>query len=102
MSLYFLDKQAEGSPKSPETAGSVDLIPLETPQRKAVVESAGVAQGILGCHSALVASAFFNSGTFVELSSTFVDHVLLAGSGQTSRRASRVLSAGWGGYPADG
>ena len=72
---------------SPWAAATVDLVPLETSQQKAIVESAGVAQGILGCHSALVVSAFLNSGTFVELSSTFVDHVLLAGSGQTSRRA---------------
>lgn len=100
--MYISDKQAEDQPTSPWAAATVDLVPLETSQQKAIVESAGVAQGILGCHSALVVSAFLNSGTFVELSSTFVDHVLLAGSGQTSRRASRVLSAGWGGYPADG
>ena len=32
MSLYFLDKQAEGPPKSPTATGSVDLIPLDVPR----------------------------------------------------------------------
>ena len=72
--MYISDKQAEDQPKSPSAAANVDLVPLETPQQveKVVVESADVAQGILGCHSALVVSSFFNSSTFVELSSTFV------------------------------
>ena len=72
MSLYISDKQAEDQPTSPWAAATVDLVPLEAPQHKAIVESAGVAQGILGCHSALVVSSFLNSSTFVELSSTFV------------------------------
>ena len=32
MSLYFLEKQAEGPPKSPAATGSVDLIPLDVPR----------------------------------------------------------------------
>ena len=72
--MYISDKQAEDQPKSPSAAANVDLVPMEMPQQveKVVVESAGVAQGILGCHSALVVSSFLNSSTFVELSSTFV------------------------------
>ena len=73
MSLYFSDKQSEDRPKSPSAVANVDLVPLETPQHeveKAVGESTAVAQGILGCHSALVVSDFLYSGTFVELSST--------------------------------
>ena len=61
MSLYFPDKHAEDQPKSPSVATKVDLILLETPQQEAekpVGESAVVAQGILGCHSALVVSIF--------------------------------------------
>ena len=72
MSLYFSDKQSEDRPKSPSAVANVDLVPLETPQQeveKAVGESTAVAQGILGCHSALVVSDFLYSGTFVELSS---------------------------------
>jgi hypothetical protein len=61
MSLYFLDKQVGDQPKSPPSAANVDRVPLETPQQeteKLVGESAAVAQGILGCHSALVVSDF--------------------------------------------
>ena len=58
----FSDKHSEDRPKSPAAAVNVDLIPLGTPQleaEKAARESTGVAQGILGCHSALVVSSFF-------------------------------------------
>ena len=57
--LYFSDKQAEDQPKNPAATANVDLIPLETPHQeveKPVGESTAVAQGILGCHSALVVS----------------------------------------------
>ena len=59
--------------ESPSVATRVDLIPLETPQQeveKTAGESTGVAQGILGCHSALVVSSFLYSSAFVLLSST--------------------------------
>ena len=61
MSLYVSDKQAANQPESPTAAANANLVPLETPQRveRLVVESAGVAQGILDCHSALVVSSFF-------------------------------------------
>jgi hypothetical protein len=76
--LYVSDEQAEDQPESPSVAANVDMVPLEMPQpvERVVVESAGVAQGILGCHSALVVSRILNSSTFVELSSTFVLIVL--------------------------
>ena len=66
MSLYFLDKPTEDQPKSPSAATNVDLVPLETPQQEAeklVGESTTVAQGILGCHSALVVSIFLYSSS---------------------------------------
>ena len=72
ISLYFSDKAAEDQPKSP-AAARVDLVPLELSQQEAekpVGESTAVAQGILGCHSALVVSIFLYSSTFVGLSST--------------------------------
>ena len=72
ISLYFSDKLAEDQPKSPATA-KVDLVPLESSQQeveKPVGESTAVAQGILGCYSALVVSYFLYSSTFVGLSST--------------------------------
>ena len=58
ISLYFSDKPAEDQPKSP-AAAKVGLVPLESSQQeveKPVGESTAVAQGILGCHSALVVS----------------------------------------------
>ena len=72
ISLYFSDKPAEDQPKSP-TAAKVGLVPLESSQQeveKPVGESTAVAQGILGCHSALIVSNFLYSSTFVGLSST--------------------------------
>ena len=72
ISLCFSDKQAADQPKSP-AAAKVDLVPLEPSQQeveKPVEESTAVAQGILGCHSALVVSIFLYSSTFVGLSST--------------------------------
>ena len=60
ISLYFSDKLAEDQPKSHATA-KVDLVPLESSQQeveKPVGESTAIAQGILGCHSALVVSIF--------------------------------------------
>ena len=67
------DKQGEDRPKSPSAAANVGLVTLGVPQQeveKPVGESAGVAQGILGCHSALAVSSFLFSGTFVGSSST--------------------------------
>ena len=72
ISLYFSDKPAEDQPKSP-AAAKVDLVPLESSQQeveKPIGESTAIAQGILGCHSALVVSNFLYSSTFVGLSST--------------------------------
>ena len=71
--LCFSDKQAEDQLKSSVAAANVDLIPLETPQQEVerpVEESTAVAQGILGCHFALVVSDFLYSSTCVGLSST--------------------------------
>ena len=59
--MYLSDKQAEDQSKSHAVVYNVDLIPLETPRQeteKLVKESTAVAQGILGCHSALVVSIF--------------------------------------------
>ena len=73
MSLYFLVKQADDSPKSPAAAGNIGLTPLDVPRQeveKPVEGSTAVAQGILSCHSALVVSSFLYSSTFIELSST--------------------------------
>ena len=71
--MCFLDNQAEDQLKSPPSATNIDSIPLEPSQQEAekpVGESTTVAQGILGCHSALVVSIYLYSSTFVELSST--------------------------------
>ena len=73
MSLDFSDKQTGDQPKSPLSATNIDPISLEPSQQEAekpVGESIAVAQGILGCHSALVVSIFLYSSTFIELSST--------------------------------
>ena len=73
ISLCFSDNQAEDQPKSRPSAANIDPIPLEPSQQeveKPVGESTTVAQGILGCHSALVVSNFLYSSTFVGLSST--------------------------------
>ena len=73
MSLDFSDKQTGDQPKSPPFAANIDPIPLQSLQQEAekpVGESTVIAQGILGCHSALVVSIFLYSSTFVELSST--------------------------------
>ena len=73
MSLDFSDKQTGKQPKSPPSTANNDPIPLEPSQQEAekpVGGSTPVAQGILGCHSALVVSIFLYSSTFVELSST--------------------------------
>ena len=81
MFLCFSDKQNEDQPKSPSAAANVDLIPLETPRQeveKSVGEKTAVAQGILGCHAALVVSNFLYSGTCRLLC---LDSFLVAGSG---------------------
>ena len=79
---------------------------LGVPQQeveKPAVESVGVAQGILGCHSALVVSGFFVLEYFVCCCRVpCLDHALLAESGQTSHRAGLVPSADWRGSPVDG
>ena len=62
MSLYFSDKQTEDRPESPVATSKVELSLQEVPQQeeeKSVEGSTAVAQGILGCHSALVVSDFF-------------------------------------------
>ena len=85
------DKQSEDRPKSPSAAANVGLVTLEVSQQeveKPVGESAGIAQGILGCHSALVVSGFFVLEYFVcSCRIPCLDHALLAESGQTSCRA---------------
>ena len=85
------DKQGEDRPKSPSAAANVGLVTLGVPHQeveKLVGESAGVAQGILGCHSALVVSGFFVLEYFVFSCRVHcLDHALLAESGQTSRGA---------------
>ena len=56
------EKQSEDRPNSPSAAANVGLVMLEVLQQeveKPVGESAGVAQGILGCYFALVVSGFF-------------------------------------------
>ena len=91
ISCAFSDKQCEDRPKSPAAAVNVDLIPLGTPHleaEKAARESTGVAQGILGCHSALVVSSFFVLEYFACCCRVLcLDHALFAESGQTSRGA---------------
>ena len=72
-SLYFSDKQTEDRPESPVATSKVELSLQEVPQQeeeKSVEGSTAVAQGILGCHSALVVSDFLYSSTCVGLSST--------------------------------
>ena len=85
------DKQGEDRPKSPSAATNVGLVTLGVPQQeveKPVGESAGVAQGILGCHSALVVSGFFVLEYFLCCCRVpCLDHALLAESGQTRCRA---------------
>jgi hypothetical protein len=71
--LYFSDKQADDQSRSPGVVANVDLVPLEMPQQeveKSVEGSTAVAQGILGCHSALVVSYFLYSSTYIGLSRT--------------------------------
>ena len=83
------DKQGEDWPKSPSAAANVGLVTLGVPQQeveKPVGESVGVAQGILGCHSALVVSGFFVLEYFACCCRVLcLDHALFAESGQTSR-----------------
>ena len=87
------DKQGEDRPKSPSAAANVGLVTLGVPQQeveKPAGESVGVAQGILGYHSALVVSGFFVLEYFVccrraPCRGPCLDHALLAESGQTSR-----------------
>ena len=71
--------------------GNVDLIPLGMPQleaEKATRESTGVAQGLLGCHSALVVSSFFVLEYFLlSYRVLCLDLALLAESGQSSHGA---------------
>ena len=85
------DKQGEDRPKSPSVAANVGLVTLGVPQQeveKPVGHSTGVAQGILGCHSALVVSGFFVLEYFVCCCRVpCLDHALLAESGQTSHGA---------------
>ena len=85
------DKQGEDRPKSPSAAANVGLVTLGVPQQeveKLIGESAGVAQGILGCHSALVVSGFFVLEYFVFSCRVHcLDHALLAESGPKSRGA---------------
>ena len=72
-SLYFSDKQTEDRPESPVATSKVELSLQEVPQQeeeKSVEGSTAVAQGILGCHSALIVSDFLYSSTCVGLSST--------------------------------
>jgi len=82
------DKQGKDRPKSPSAAANVGLVTLGVPQQeveKPVGESAGVAQGILGCHSALVVSSFFVLKYFACCCRVLcLDHALFAESGQTS------------------
>ena len=71
--MCFSDKQNEDQPKSPSAAANVDLMLRETPQQEAeklVEGSTTVAQGILGCHSALVVRDFLYSSTYIGLLST--------------------------------
>ena len=67
------DKQGE------EVAANVGLVTLGVPQQeveKPVGKSAGVAQGILGCHSALVVSGFFCTRVLCVLSSSTLSRTL--------------------------
>ena len=71
--LCFSDKQTEDRPESPVATSKVELSVQEVPQQeeeKSVEGSTAVAQGILGCHSALIVSDFLYSSTSVGLSST--------------------------------
>ena len=72
-SLYFSDMQTEDWPESPAAAYKVQLSLHEVPQQeveKSVEGSTAIAQGILGCHSALVVSDILYSSTCIGLSST--------------------------------
>ena len=77
-------EQAEDQPKSPSAAANVDLIPLEMPQQeveKPVGESTAIAQGILGCHSSLIVSAFCTRVLLLGCRVLSLDCVLLTESG---------------------
>ena len=86
ISLYFSDKSSEDQPKSP-TAAKVDMVPLGSSQQEVerpVGESTAIAQGILGCHFALVVINFCTRVLLFGCRVLCLDLVLLSGSGQTS------------------
>ena len=71
--LCFSDKQTEDRPESPAAASKVELSLQEVPQQeveKSVDRLTVVAQGILGCHSALILSDLLYSSTCIGFLST--------------------------------